>query len=103
MNFKRVISTVTAMAAALSVSSFAASAQITDKGDTYKTEADVSTAKSKPVLTVTKKVFDTAADAKGKTVTVEFKLGGENVDKKYYLNLEQSQKLLLERGGNLSK
>nr|8AJY_A Chain A, Cell-wall anchoring protein [Ruminococcus flavefaciens FD-1]8AJY_C Chain C, Cell-wall anchoring protein [Ruminococcus flavefaciens FD-1] len=50
---------------------------LTDRGMTYDLDPkDGSSAATKPVLEVTKKVFDTAADAAGQTVTVEFKVSG---------------------------
>ena len=106
---KRAFSAVAASALALTVSSVSAFAAISDKSSEYnKDPKDGSTAASKPVVEVTKKVFDDAASAQGQTVTVTIKLGGENVDAKYcttgfHIQWDDRLTVVPSRTGNYAK
>jgi hypothetical protein len=69
---------------ALVVNCFDASAAISDYSDPYnQNSTDLNNVKSKPVLSVTKKVFNSSEEAKGKVVTITLNLSGKNVDGKY--------------------
>ena len=106
---KRAFSAVAASALALTVSSVSAFAAISDKSSEYnKDPKDGSTAASKPVVEVTKKVFDDATSAQGQTVTVTVKLGGENVDAKYcttgfHIQWDDRLTVVPSRTGNYAK
>jgi hypothetical protein len=81
---KRAMSAAAVSALALSVSSVSAFAAISDKSTPYAINpTDGSSAASKPVVDVTKVVYDTPAEAAGKTVTVTIAIKGDNVDGKY--------------------
>ena len=54
-----------------------------DESDIEIDKKEISESKIKPVIEVSKKVFDESDDIAGKTVKVEFKIDGENVDDNY--------------------
>ena len=57
-------------------------ANISDNGDKYIFTDDVDSAKSKPVINVSKTTID-ADSAKGKIVNVDIDISGKNIDKKF--------------------
>ena len=74
---KKAISAVAVSALALTASSVSAFAAITDRGMEYSLDPkDGSAATNKPVITATKKIFNTPDEAAGQVVTISIDVSG---------------------------
>ena len=109
MKTRRIISSITVIATALSANCFTAFAQLEDHGTPYPETAgaDLENAKSKPVIRVTKRTI-ASDEAPGQTVTIRIDLEGENVDEKYcvtafHVYWDDRLEIIPKRNGKLAK